>query len=348
MISLTSTTRLLDPYLTTVNPMWHSDPRGTITAVTPLTARAVAIRIRTNRAWRGHRAGQHVTLGIEIDGVRHHRCYSITSAERAGRGGSIEIAVQSVDGGLVSNHLRTHARAGDVVVLSQADGDFVLPTFVPDRLLFVTGGSGVTPIIGMLRTLAERPPHSDVVVLHHAPAAADTMFAAELAVREATGRVTVHVSHTRQGGRRLDAHRLDELCPDWRDRETFVCGPASLVGFATEHWADHGLLDRLHLERFSLVMPAIADDQRPAGTVSAAFTRSNVVTATTEATTLLDAAEAGGVVAPYGCRSGVCHTCSTRLVSGCARDLRTGRVVDAGTHVQLCVSVPAGDVALDL
>ncbi|MFN8052124.1 MAG: ferredoxin reductase [Acidimicrobiales bacterium] len=345
---ISSLLRSADPYRSMANPMWSRSPRGVVESVRPITPTASAITIRTNRSWTGHRPGQFVTIGVEIDGVRHHRCYSLTSvAERAGAQ-LVEIAVQRVDGGLVSTHLTRTIRPGDLVHLDEPAGDFVLPTITPDRLLFVSGGSGITPIMGMLRSLAARPPHVDVTVVHHAPTPERTMFAVELGLLAAAHDwLTVHVVHTQAGGAHLSAAGLDELCPDWRDRDAYVCGPASLVDFATDHWAAHDALERLHLERFTLALPTstVAD---PGAAATAHFTRSGVVAAADTATTLLDAAEAAGLPAPYGCRSGVCHTCSTKLLSGCTRDLRDGRLNEAGTHVQLCVNAAAGDVALDL
>ncbi len=338
----------IDAYRTLVNPLWARDRRGVIEAVTPITPDACAITIRTNRAWPRHDAGQFVTIGVEIDGVRHHRCYSLTSVGDRSGSQLIEIAVQRVPGGLVSTHLTSAARIGDLVHLSGPDGDFTLPSFVPDRLLLISGGSGVTPLVGIVRTLASRPPHSDVVVVHHAPTAERTMFSAELTRLAARHDwLTVHLVHTRDGGARLDPARLDDLCPDWADRETFVCGPTPLIEFVTDHWDAAGALERVHLERFTLDLPAPADPAT-GDTVTATFATTGSIATAPVGATLLATAEAAGIDAPYGCRTGVCHTCSTRLVSGCTTDVRDGRISEAGTHVQLCVSTPLTDVALDL
>lgn len=334
-----------DAYRTLLDPMWSRDARGRIESVRPLTATASVVRIRTNRAWRGHRAGQFVTLGLEIDGVRHQRCYSITSVPN-GPGTTIEIAVQRVDGGLVSSHLVERAWPGDLVHLGAPGGDFTLPDLTPDRLLFVAGGSGITPLVGMLRTLAGRAPVADVVVLHHAPTIEQAMFAPELHQLAARHDwLRVQVVETQRGGTRLDDGRLATMCPDWADRDAYVCGPAPMIDFATRHWAEHNVIERLHLERFTLDLAAAS---RPEGApASASFSRSGVTTST-DGGTLLDAAESAGVAAPFGCRTGVCHTCSTRLVSGCTTDLRDGRTSEAGAHVQLCVSAALTDVVLDV
>jgi ferredoxin-NADP reductase len=201
----------------------------------------------------------------------------------------------------------------------------------------------------MLRTLAERPPHTDVVVVHHAPTPERTMFAAELQrLADHHDWLTLHVVHTQTDGARLDEQRLTGLCPDWAERETFVCGPTPLVHFVTEHWSQHHVLDRLHLERFTLDLPDLRDSDATSETVAATFATSTVTAPAPVGTTLLASAEAAGIDAPYGCRSGVCHTCSTRLVSGCTTDVRDGRVSEAGSHVQICVSTPLTDVTLDL
>lgn len=334
---------ILDRYKELVHPLWVTTPRGVIRSIRPITPTASVVTIRTNRAWTGHRPGQFVTIGIDVDGVRHQRCYSITSTPDEP---DLEIAVQRVADGTVSRHLTTDARPGDVVHLGAADGDFTLPLYTPDALLFVAGGSGITPIVGILRSLAVRPPQSDVVVIHHGRTTDTTMFAAELTtMAERHEWLTVHLVATRDGGSHLDADRLAAYCPDWAGRAAYVCGPTALLDFATDHWERHGALDHLHMERFGLapLAPARAD-----GHATASFTASGIATAAPTDRTLLETAEAAGIVAPYGCRSGVCHTCSTRLVDGCTTDVRDGRRNEAGTHVQLCVNVPDGDVALDL
>jgi ferredoxin-NADP reductase len=345
-----------DAYLASLAPLWGGRPRGVVDRVTSLTESSALIRIRPGRSWRPHRPGQFVTVGVEVDGRRHHRCYSITSLPCDGRGRDpgVELGVQATDGGVVSNHLVHAARRGDVVQLGVADGDFVLPETVPQRLLFVTGGSGITPVVGMLRWLEATAPSSDVVLLHHVSDPARLMFASELERWSAVlPRLRVVLTDTGTGGgRHLDQHRLDAECPDWRDRETFVCGPEGLAGFAVDHWAGAGLERRLHLERFTPRVPrgeqrdgASTPSTASAATVS--FTASGVAAECDSATPLLDVAEAAGLHPPSGCRMGICHTCTTRLDCGSVVDLRDGRIHEAGEHVQLCVSAALYDVTLD-
>lgn len=336
-----------EAYRTALNPLWAATPRGRITAIRPLTATSVAITMRTNRAWPGHRPGQFVTVGVDVDGVRHHRCYSLTSVAAGAGATTIEIAVHHVPGGVVSGHLNQRAKVGDLIHLDAPAGEFVLPTNEPRRLLFLSGGSGVTPVVAMLRELDRRRSTADVVVIHYSPSADATMFGTELnGLCEAAGR-QLHLVHPEQGDPLFSHAELIRLCPDWAARTAYSCGPAPLMNAATGLWDDAGVLDALHLESFTppaVVRPA---DAAPSDTV-VTFDRSGVTTTVGDATTLLEVAEAAGVRAPSGCRSGVCHTCTTKLSSGCVINARTGRSADAGSHVQTCVSLPVGDVSLDL
>lgn len=343
-----------DDYLALANPLWGTRLRGRIESVTPLTPSSAALRIRPGATWLGHRPGQFVTLGVDVDGVRHHRCYSLTSlpwGPTTARGDrTIEIAVQATPGGAVSNHLVHHARPGDVVQLSQASGDFTLAAATP-TVLFVTGGSGITPVIGMLRELEASTDPVDAVLLHHTPDVDRLMYAAELDRLGGTDGIRVDIGLTRPEGRsaglRLDAARLDRTCADWRERDTYLCGPQTLIDTAVEIWADAGLAERLHVERFVPAGLAPRADHDGAGTSIARFAASDVDTLADPSTPLLDIAEGAGLSPPSGCRMGICHTCTTRLDHGCVRDLRDGRIHEAGQHVQLCVSAAIDDVVLD-
>src|SRR5919112_6500968 len=127
-----------------------ADLRGRIESVHPETADAATIVIRPGADWAGHVPGQYLRIGIDVDGVRLWRAYSLTHGPRTD--GRISITVKAVPEGKVSNHLVHRAEVGTLVHLEQAAGEFVLPTD-GGKFLFVTAGSGVTPVIGMLRNL---------------------------------------------------------------------------------------------------------------------------------------------------------------------------------------------------
>ena len=332
-VSLT-TPLLPEDYVGLVNPLWSTTAlRGRVVEVRPETERATTLRIRPGRGWAGHRAGQYVRVGVDVDGVRHWRTYSLTSAERADR--DLSITVQALDGGVVSPHLARRTPVGTIVHLEAAEGDFVLPAPVAAPLLMITAGSGITPVMGMLRTLAERGPLPDLVLLHSAPSAADVIFRDEL--RALGARVVLR--HTGTEGR-LDLADLDTLCPDWRDREAYVCGPSGLLDAAEAHWAEHP--DRLHLERFT---PPARSTGGTGGTVHYGDVDAVEVAADTS---LLEAGEAAGVLLPSGCRMGICFGCVLPLREGQVRDLRSGEVHgEPGDLIQTCISGASGAARLD-
>lgn len=340
-----STPLLPADYLALVDPLHGSvDLRARVEAVSAEAAGAATLVLRPGPGWTGHRAGQWLRLGVSIDGVWHWRSYSLTAPPRPG--GTVSVTVEPVPGGLVSSYLARQVRPGQVLRLAQAAGDFVLPDPLPARLLMVTAGSGITPVMGMLRELAEAGALPDVVLLHSAPTRDDVVFGEELrALAAAHPRFTLHERHTGTDGR-LQPADLDALVPDWRDRAAWACGPAGLLDALEQHWADAGLA--LATERFAPVLAPAPDGA--GGT--AVFARGGATVDADGATALLDAGERAGVLLPSGCRTGICFGCVVPLLSGQVRDLRTGTLSAAGhgdgsVLVQTCVSAPAGDVSLD-
>jgi ferredoxin-NADP reductase len=300
----------------------------------------MTLRIRPGRRWTGHRAGQHVRLGVDVDGVRHWRTYSLSGPE-APADGCLSVTVQELPGGVVSPRLVHSAPVGAVLHLEPAAGDFTLPRTVSGRLLMITAGSGITPVMAMLRTLAAAGPLPDVVVSHSASTPADTIFGDELrALGRAHPSARVMLRHTATEGR-LALSELDTLCPDWREREAFVCGPTGLLDAARAHWAEAP--ERLRLEIFT---PPTRSPGGSGGTVG--FGSADPVEVD-GATSLLEAGEAAGALMPSGCRMGICFGCVLPLRDGQIRDLRTGAVHgEPGDLVQTCISGASGAARLDL
>ena len=326
---------LPEDYLGTLNPLWSTRSlRGVVEQVRPEARGAASISLRVPGHFPAHRAGQYVGVGVEIDGVRQWRTYSLTCAE--GRGdGRISLGVKSM--GVVSDHLVHRTRVGDVLFLEPPQGEFVLPA-LPGPLLLITGGSGITPVIGMLRTLVARGALRDVVLLHSAPQPQDVMFRAELAAYDrAYDGFRVQVRHTDVDGM-LDFAQLDALVPDWRRREAFACGPAGLLDAAERH-----LGPSLHVERFApALLPGAGGEGGPVS-----YTRTGVQVDADGTTSLLEAGEAAGVLMPSGCRMGICFTCVVPRTAGQVRDLRTSEVHEPDL-VQTCISAAAGPVSIDV
>jgi ferredoxin-NADP reductase len=330
-------------YVDLVDPLRSSNGlRGRVVEVRPETRDAVTVVIRPGRGWQPHLPGQYVRIGVDVDGVRQWRTYSLTSeVPRPDR--CIAITVKAIPGGTVSGYLVRKAQPGLVVQLDQAMGEFVLPSTRPAKVLFVTAGSGITPVMGMLRNAVHEL--EDVVVVHTAPVPAEVVFGGELRALAAEGRIRLVERHSRLEGR-LDVDSLTAAVPDLAERETWACGPTELLDSLEAHWTGLGIADRLHVERFR--PPAIV-------TATAAprpFSRSGVTVESDGATPLLESGEAAGVLMPSGCRMGICFGCVVPLRSGAVRDLRDGAVTTAaegdGVLVQTCVSAAAGECDIEL
>ncbi|HKA91215.1 MAG TPA: 2Fe-2S iron-sulfur cluster-binding protein [Haliangiales bacterium] len=291
--------------------------------------------LRPNGGWRGHRAGQHTTVEVEIDGVRVRRLYSLSSAP-----GDRLPAITVKRAGRMSTWLHDRVRPGHLVRLGPAAGDFVLPDPAPGRLLFLSGGSGITPVMSMLRDLAARDAIGDLVFVHHARSHDDVIFSralAALAARHRGLRLIVRFG-------RFDESQLGALVPDFAERETFLCGPPGLMARAEWAWERAGASSRLHVERFGA-------GAAPAAAAGAMVTlaRSGRSFPATASGSLLEQLERAGERPAYGCRIGICHTCRCRKRAGTVKNVLTGALSSATDEdIQLCISVPCSDVELGL
>ncbi|RUP34820.1 MAG: ferredoxin reductase [Mycolicibacterium sp.] len=326
----------VDRYTEVFDRTWTvNDARAKVVAVRRQTPRSVTLTLQPNDAWQGFKAGQHINLTVEIDGRRRTRCYSPANSE-----GSpvIELTVGLHDGGLVSTHLFEHAEPGMVVHLDSVGGDFVLPEQRPRRILLVSGGSGITPVLSMLRTLREENFDGEVAFVHYARNPEEAAYATELA---ATPGVKVLHSYTRSNRGDLSGHfGPDHLAAAMPNPDAvFVCGPPALVDAVKD------LLPGAQSESF--VPPVIAVPTEASGG-SVAFTESKV-DVVDDGRSILEQAEAAGLNPTNGCRMGICHTCTRKKISGPVKNLITGAVSTApDENIEICVTAPCGDVQIDL
>ena len=334
-----------DDYLSLINPLWTArELRGRVEKVIPETDDAATIVIRPGWGWRyDHKPGQYVGIGIQVKGKFHWRSYSVSSLpKRDGR--TIAITVRAMPEGFLSSHLVKGLEPGTIIRLAEPNGDFVLPEPPPRKILFLVAGSGITPVMAMLRTLDRRDTMPDVVVAYSSPTKERMIFRDEIVeLSEKHDSLTLHEQHTDSDGM-LEMKDLDRVCPDWKERETWACGPAPMLDAAEETWEEAGLEDELHLERFSL---ELGGDGGEGGTIT--FRNSNKTTEADGATTVMEAGEEAGIGMPYGCRMGICHTCTITLVEGTVRDLRNGDETSGPNEpIQTCITAAAGDCTLDI
>ena len=246
-----------DDYLEMINPLWTTkELRGKVERIEPQGSEAASVLIRPGYEWPGHKPGQYVRLGVVVDGVYYWRAYSLTS-DPAPDDGLISVTPKRVDGGVVSPYLVHKIQPGDLVRLGEIEGVFTLPEPAPPKLLFISAGSGITPIISMLRSLDRRGELGDAVVIHSARTREQVMFLPVL--EDLDGRhepMRLELRLTSERGR-FEPSDLDEVCPDWREREAFCSGPGDMLDALIEHWDHDGDRDRLHFERFQ---PKIGGD----------------------------------------------------------------------------------------
>jgi ferredoxin-NADP reductase len=338
---------LPDDYLELVNPLWSTrELRGRIERIERETPNAATVLVKPGWEWPGHKPGQYLRLGIEVDGVHHWRAYSLTSDPKR-PDGCISITPKHVAGGKVSPFLFAGVRPGAIVRLGGVEGTFVLPDPLPRQLLFVSAGSGITPIMSMLRAIAREGRLQDVVHVHCARTAAEVIFGREL--RELAAGNPGYLLHERLTGAqgRLTASELDEVCPDWRARETFLCGPVGLLEALSERWRADGNPERLHIEHFQPDTHVGDGERGQGGTIR--FAKSDIEAVSDGEQPILLAGEHAGAELPYGCRMGICHTCVGRLRAGQVRDLRTGHVHgQPGEMLRTCINAPEGAIEIEL
>lgn len=344
MVGRVTTPLLPDDYLKLINPLWSSrELRGRIVEVRQESRDSATLVIKPGWGFSfDYQPGQYIGIGVLVDGRWRWRSYSLTSVPRSTGVRTITITVKAMPEGFLSTHLVGGVRPGTVVRLAAPRGDFIMPDPPPSSVLFLTAGSGITPVMSMLRTLARRKQVTDVLHLHSAPLAADVLFADELAdmARNHPGYRLITRATRAQG--RLDLNRIADEVPDWRDRQTWICGPESMIDGAEKHWAANGIAEKLHIERFTAVRIGARGQ---GGAVT--FARSGKTLVADGATSLLEAGEQAGILMPFGCRMGICHTCVVGLSRGRVRDMRTGAEHEPGSRVQTCIAAASGDCVLD-
>lgn len=329
-----------------------------------------------------YQPGQFLTLDLEISGESINRCYTIASAPT--RPHTLAITVKRVPGGPVSNWLHDHVKVGSVLRAVGPMGDFSCfaqgtPSTAP-KYLFLSGGSGITPLMSMARTFHDLGAPRDIVFVHAARSPADIIFREELELMARNQPGVFRFApiceadsprapwHGLRG--RLSLATLEHVAPDYREREVFVCGPSPFMKAVREMLKAAGFdMAHHHEESFDFAELAAAEPDVAAEVVSAEGLEAvaqalepPVATYTVEFVKqkrtiecrsdmfVLDAARRAGVRLPSSCSKGLCGTCKSKLVSGTV-DMKHGggirqREIDAGMAL-LCCSKPTSDLVVD-
>ena len=341
----------IDRFLEQMDPMLTvHQVRAKVVEVIHETGAASTVVLEPNDAWAGFTPGQHVQFGVEVDGKRRIRCFSVSSSTHRDDG-RFSVTVKAHEDGYVSQYLHRKMRDRTLIYLSQAEGEFVLPASVPDRLVLISGGSGITPVMSMLRSLRDAGHDKPVTFLHYARSVTDEIFHDELdEVARSCPWLTMRRVYTREPGvgvlqGRFVAEHLEHLGIDPPTTATFACGPAGLIETVRESYESVGAGDRLNVEYFKV--PSVQLDAEDAtGTLTLDDSGDDVAN---DGRTILEQAETAGLSPEFGCRMGICHKCTIKKKHGAVRNVISGEVrADTDEEIQICINAPVGDVCVAL
>lgn len=313
--------------------------------------------------------GQFLTLELEIDGETVNRCYTISSSPT--RPDTLSITVKRVPGGLVSNWLHDNFTAGMSLRALGPSGEFACALHPAAKYLFLSGGSGITPLMSMSRSFHDLGEDRDVVFVHSARTPTDIIFRRELSLL-ATNQPGFRTAFVCEGRGSeadwssptgyLDLPLLKRIAPDFAEREIFCCGPAPYMAAVRALLAEGGFdMQRYHEESFSFADAPGEEEDGEAGVATDAnaadatgftveFAKSGRSVICAPGQKLLDAARAAGLRLPSSCAKGVCGTCKSRLVSGEVDMVHGGgirqREIDQGLILPCC-STPRSDLVIE-
>lgn len=355
------------PLIQMIVPQWTTDAyRAQIIEIRDEMADMYTLVLKPqtgliDRQWPAFVAGQFVELMVEKDGVRTLRCFSISSSPAYyDQTGFIELSIRIQQKGRITPWIREQLALGSLVNISAAQGDFVLPEGLfnntkAEKLLFIAGGSGITPFRSMLqqqamqqRDVRGQTAALDIHLLYYSRNDQQIVFQQEFAQLQADypNISIVFVDSEKDGF--ISAKHLQAYCGDFHQRTTFICGPGPMIQQARKVLAQEGMAqEKVHFEFFGAAPIEIENNEQ--AVVNFQASGKVVVSEEDKTHTLLEQAEEQGLTPVSGCRIGVCHQCICKKKSGVVFNTRTQEYSDTGSEeIQLCISVAQGDVVLDL
>lgn len=314
--------------------------------------------------WFRYRPGQFVTLELPADGGPLLRTYTLSSSPS--RPFAIAVTVKAQADSVGTRWMFQHLRVGARIRAYGPAGQFTHVAHPAARYLFLSAGSGITPMMSMLRWMADCAPDSDVAFVTVARRPEDLIFRREL---ELLDRQMPNLSlamlvrdtppgETWSGHRgRLDATRLAMLVPDLLAREVFCCGPDAFMALAGDIMRSAGLdMARYHQESFGEASAHAPSEQvvpAPCASgeaVSITFTASGITAPCQPGQTVLEVARQAGVRIPAACESGLCGTCKILKQHGSVEIAHNGGILDDEIeegYILACCSHPLHDLHVD-
>lgn len=343
------------PFIQMLLPHWSTDAyRAEVVAVRDELSDMYNLVLKPSptmldKHWPAFLPGQYIELMVEKEGARTLRCFSISSSpEYFKRTGLIELSIRVQAKGRITPWLKEALHKGSIVNISAARGDFLLDAELRQKpLLLIAGGSGITPFRSMLQQLAaEQDLQADIQLMYYSRNIDHVAFEAELqGIARQMPKLTIHFIDSESDGF-ITAEHIERCSPDYLERTVMICGPAPMIKLARQSCQQLNMSAESVLFEYFGAAP-VDIEAAEEGVVS--FATSALHSVNKDNKTLLQQAEESGLNPVSGCRIGVCHQCICQKQSGVVINTRSGEKSDTGPgEVQLCVSVPVGDVVLDL
>lgn len=337
-------TSVIDFWLSAINPLWSTQQAlARITHLEHAASDSVTLTLKANRHVQGFLPGQHLNITVEVNGVRRTRSYS--PAWLNSNTGEFSITVKRVDAGIVSRWLSQHSCIGQVVEISPAFGDMTLDAAQPKATLMLAAGSGITPFLSLLRGhLASYP--APITLLYWAKHEHELCFVDELnalASTHAQFQVQYLLTQADLPAQRLNEQHLQAHLDQSNDSQIFACGPQGFVQSAAALAKQYDV--PAVTEAF--YAPEIVFDSNHR--VAITLQRSQKTVMVPVGQSILSALEAEGINPAYGCRRGLCNTCSCTKLSGSTQHTQSqDSNHESPTSVRLCVNSASSDLTLDL
>jgi stearoyl-CoA 9-desaturase NADPH oxidoreductase len=336
-----------------INPLHQTTEIGArVVQVIDETPNCKTFVLQTNtrwpgKRWPGHQAGQHTSVTLTLDGRKLSRTFTISSAPS--KDGRVSITVKHTNANnrriSVSNGMFGQLKTGAILSLSPPSGDFTLPISASKKLLMLSAGSGITPMMAMLRSL-DLSTSPTIEFIHVCRNESDFIFAIELrnlAARHPALHLTLHYSGV---SGRFDPVKLAPQLPDLAQHVLYVCGPNAFADDTERALRAAGITQRIHRESFggfaATDSDALENHALHLNNTKQSFTVSSQ-------SNLLSAMESAGLNPVFGCRIGICRTCQCVKRSGVVKNLRTGEISDAPNElIALCVSAARSPIELTI
>ncbi len=302
-----------------------------------------------------YKPGQFINLYLEIDNTPIVRSYTLASSPS--RPYNIAITVKRIPNGIVSNWLHDNCNVGNTIIADAPNGSFNCFDLPAPKLLFISGGSGITPVMSMLRWLTDSSAEADIIFIHHAHTPKDVIFAQELALlatQNAHLKVVISVSKADDSWHgmteRVSATQLLSIAPDLLERNVYACGPTSYMNTIQDILISLNFpLQHYHFESFTSYRSSTTDKSVKDAKIIFQQSQKEIICSSNQA--ILDSAEDENINMPSGCRSGLCGTCKVLKIAGEVImdddvDGLSEEERDEG-YILTCCALPQGSVTID-